>query len=515
MSSAGNDGQELKRRDMDGEELGDQGGDSKSIKRDRWERAGEGSGDEGNEAKEQDEGEGGERAGVDVEVGNLNDVLVDNVSNEDAREVVRVEAGVEVLGRKEKHDAYLALRFRDFRLMFVGSFMAAMGEQMLAVALGWELYKRTGSALVLGGIGLVLVIPVILLSLPAGHIVDQFDRKRIVLIGMSFLALSSLGLTWLSFVQGPIWLIYGCLLVIGTANAFANPAMSTLMPLIVPDEAFENAATWNSSSWQLASVIGPGLGGIVIAVFNSATPVYLLNFLTALVFFVLLLFIRARQGQKKPVLERQDTLSSILEGLGFLRRTQIMLAAITLDLFAVLLGGATTLLPVFAVTILHVGAEGLGWLRAAPSVGAICIAFLLASRPPLKHAGWTLLCAVAGFGLATIVFGLSHSFWLSLAMLFVLGGLDNISVVVRGTLLLTRTPDEMRGRVSAVNSLFIDMSNQLGGFESGLTAQLFGPMISVVGGGIGTIIVVACVALIWPEIRRLRTLREEAKGKVV
>ncbi|GAC1646712.1 MAG: MFS transporter [Ktedonobacteraceae bacterium] len=407
------------------------------------------------------------------------------------------------------HDPYSALRFRDFRLVFCGVFLSSIGERMLEVALGWELYERTRSALVLGGVGLVLVIPVILFSLLAGHIIDRFDRKRIVLIAQLLLAVSSVGLTLLSYEHGSILLIYAILLLMGTANAFAQPAQSALYSQIIPDSAFENAATWNSSSWQLASVIGPGLGGLAIILFHSATPVYIITAITALLFVILIAFVRVQKSPARLLQARQEgTWRSIANGLSFLGKTRVLLAAITLDLFAVLLGGATTLLPIFARDILHVGPVGLGWLRAAPSIGAVCIALILAHRPPFKHAGRTLLFAVAGFGLATIVFGLSRSFWLSLCMLCALGALDNISVVIRSTLVLTRTPNEMRGRVSAVNSLFVGASNELGGFESGLTAQLFGPLISVVGGGVGTILIVLCVALLWPEMRHLKTIRE-------
>jgi len=407
------------------------------------------------------------------------------------------------------HDPYSALRFRDFRLIFFGTFISSIGTRMLEVALGWELYERTSSALVLGGVGLVLIIPVILLSLPAGHIVDRFRPKRIALIAQVFLVASSLGLALLSYLHGSIPLIYACLLIVGSANAFAQPAQSTLASWLVPDSVFENAVTWSSSSWQLASVIGPGLGGITIALFGSATPVYIINAIAAFIFVILIAFMQVGryQSQLAP-LNETTTWRSIADGLSFLGKTRVMLAAITLDMFAVLLGGATTLLPIFARDILHVGPAGLGWLRAAPSVGAVCIALILAHRPPFRHAGPLLLFSVAGFGLATIIFGLSSSFWLSLCMLCTLGALDNISVVIRSTLVLTRTPKEMRGRVAAVNSLFVGTSNELGGFESGLTAQIFGPILSVVGGGIGTILVVVLVALLWPEMRRLTTLRE-------
>ena len=249
----------------------------------------------------------------------------------------------------------------------------------------------------------------------------------------------------------------------------------------------------------------------MIAVFNRATLVYGLDAIAALVFVVLVSLLQMNYQRKAVQKKEVATWRSITEGLSFLKGTQIILAAITLDMFAVLLGGATTLLPIYAKDILHVGPVGLGWLRAAPSIGALAVAFVLTHRPPFKRAGRTLLCAVAGFGLATIVFGLSHNFWLSMLMLLCLGGLDNISVVIRSTLLLIRTPDEMRGRVAAVNSIFIGASNELGGFESGLTAQFFGPVASVAFGGLGTLFVVLFVALVWPEMRRLGTLRVSEK----
>lgn len=406
------------------------------------------------------------------------------------------------------HDPYQALRFRDFRLFLVGSFVSIMGQKMLEVALGWELYDRTNSAFVLGGVGLVLVIPVILLSLPAGSVVDRFNRKRLVLISQIVMAGATLALTISSFAHGTIPLIYACLLIMGIANAFLNPATSAFMAQTVSESAFESAATWHSSSWQLASVIGPALGGVIIALFRSATPVYICTTGAELIFALLVVLIRGKeQGRVRPVhTGERSSWRSIQEGLGFLRQQPLLLAAITLDMFAVLLGGATTLLPIFAKDILQVGPTGLGWLRAAPSLGAVVVALILAYRPPFKKAGRALLLVVMGFGVATIIFGLSHTFWLSLLMLFLLGGLDNVSVVIRATLVLTHTPDAMRGRISAVNAIFVGASNELGGFESGLTAQLFGPILSVVGGGIGTIIVVLLVALIWPELRRLGAL---------
>jgi MFS family permease len=416
-----------------------------------------------------------------------------------------------------RHDPYRALRYRNFRLLFIGIFLSSIGEQMVTVAIGWELYDRTHSALALGLVGLVQVLPVLCFSLLAGHLADRLNRRRMVMLAQTILALCSLGLMLLSWQRGPLWLIYGCLLLTGTATAFNEPASAALLPQTLPAALYANAATWESSAWQLASVVGPALGGFLVALFRGATPVYGLNALAIVLYLVLLALLRLHPASVVPSQGhdqgQEGTLSSLAEGLRFLRRTQVILAAITLDLFAVLFGGATTLLPIYARDLLKVGPTGLGWLQAAPSIGAVCVAFLLAHLPPFKRSGRTLLLAVAGFGLATIVFGLSRSFWLSLLMLFILGGLDNISVVIRGTLLMTRTPDHMRGRVAAVNTIFIATSNKLGGFESGLAAQLFGPVPAVVGGGLGTILVVFCVALIWPEMRRLGTLAPESQSQ--
>jgi MFS family permease len=411
-----------------------------------------------------------------------------------------------------KHDAYGALRFRDFRLLISGSFLAMFGQQMITIAIGWQLYDRTGSALVLGGVGLAQVIPVILLSLPAGDIVDRYDRKLVVVLSQITLLLAALGLATLSYFNGPLLLIYGCLTLMGCAQSFNQPANQVLISQVVAEEAYENATTWRSSISQLASVIGPAAGGFLIGIFNGATAVYIISASVFLLCAILLILIRVQRKTGRKL--EKKTFESLAEGLRFLGQTQIMLAAITLDLFAVLLGGATTLLPIFAKSILHVGPFGLGWLQAADSIGAVCMALFLASKPPFTKAGPTLLIAVAGFGVATIVFGLSHWFWLSIIALFTLGACDNISVVIRSTLVLVRTPDEMRGRVSSVSSLFIGTSNQMGGFESGLAAQLFGPVMAVAGGGVGTIIVVLLIATMWPDIRRMGKLRPSTQAEL-
>jgi MFS family permease len=328
-----------------------------------------------------------------------------------------------------------------------------------------------------------------------------------VLITELFLGVCVLGLGWLSYTRGPLVLIYALLLGIGIARAFNDPASSTLLPQTVPPELFPNAATWSTSTWQFASITGPALAGLLIGFFNSVTFIYLFDALAAIIFCILLTMIKGRQ---LALAEKSATWKSLTEGFRFMRDTKVILAAITLDMFAVLFGGAVALLPIYATDILKVGAQGLGILRAAPSIGALIMAFLLAHLPPMKNAGRNLLLAVTGFGLATIVFGLSTSFILSVAMLAILGALDNISVVIRGTLLLTQTPDVMRGRISSVNSVFIGVSNELGSFESGLAASLFGPIIAVVAGGIGTILVVLIVSRVWPEMGKLKTLNPDA-----
>lgn len=403
-------------------------------------------------------------------------------------------------------DPYAALRFRDFRLLAFGSLFAVIAEQMLGVAIGWELYARTSSPLALGLIGLVQIVPVVLLALPAGQIADRHDRKRVVFLAMLLLALCAAGLALLSWTRGPLVLIYVCLLGIGIGRAFQSPAFAALMSQVVPAEHYGNAATWGSSAWQMSAIIGPALGGFLIAAFGGATLVYVLVSLILVFVAIALALIHARPV---PRAEEEITIGSMLAGLRFVWNTKIILAAISLDMFAVLLGGATALLPIFATDILMVGPVGLGYLRAAPAVGAVTMALLIAHRPPFKHAGRVLLWVVAGFGLATVVFGLSRSFPLSLAMLVLLGALDNVSVVIRSTLLLTRTPDIMRGRVNAVHYVFIGISNELGAFESGVAAALLSTVGAVVAGGIGTVLVVALIALYFPEIRQLGRLQPE------
>ena len=398
---------------------------------------------------------------------------------------------------------YAILRDPNFRLFLTGRFLASFGQQMLTVAVGWELYERTHSALALGLVGLSQMVPMILLTLPAGHWADNHDRRRIILTMTFVIAACSLGLTLVSFWGAPTPWIYFCLFVAGSARTILWPASSSFLPQLVSREVFPRAVTWSSGTFQLSSVAGPAAGGALIALTGHAAPVYALNALAGFACLVLIGMVHWRPGT--PAREKMS-LASLGAGFKFVFASRMILATITLDLFAVLLGGATTLLPVYAKDILKVGPSGLGFLQAALPVGSLCSALILAHRPPMQRAGRTLLWAVAGFGFATVGFGVSRTFALSLFMLFLCGAFDNISVVVRHTLVQLLTPDEKRGRVSAVNSLFIGTSNELGGFESGFVANWFGAVFSVVSGGVGTLLVVLVVAWLWPEVRRFGRL---------
>jgi MFS family permease len=434
-----------------------------------------------------------------------------------------------------KHDPYAAFRFRAFSFYTAGNLISVIGRLMFIVAVEWEIYARTHSATALGLVGLVIASPVVLLSLPAGHIADRFPRKRIVLVTQALSAICSLALAFVSWhhLAIPSWtvlragnhflysiasvferhtyfyfddlsipLIYLILLIAAIARTFGWAARASYFPQLVPRDVFANAVTWNSSTFQIGSVVGPAIGGLLIV--RAGFPfIYALDAACALSFFLLVLPIRSSDRGSST---ERNAWRSLKEGLQFVLSKKVVLATITLDMFAVFLGGATALLPIFADQILHCGPIGLGWLRAAPGIGAFIMALVIAYLPPMKHAGKTLLWCVTGFGAATIIFGLSHYLWLSLAMLFLTGVFDSVSVVVRHTLLQLVTPDSMRGRISAVNNIFIGTSNELGALESGLTAALFGPVISVVAGGVGTILVVLGVSWKWPETRKIGAL---------
>lgn len=408
-----------------------------------------------------------------------------------------------------KHDAYAVLRNRDLRLYLTGRLIAIIGQQMFVMGLGWELYERTRSALVLGFVGLTQVIPMILCTLPAGHFADIYNRKRIIVLMTLIVAGANLALAGISAASAPVLLIYLCLIVTGAARTFLWAASASFLPQLVSRKDFSHAVTWSSSTFQIGSIVGPAIGGIILHFTHQAAWIYVLNALAALSCAVLVNRVRVHHV---VVAAEKTTLKTLLTGFNFVFQNRIILGIITLDMFAVLLGGATALLPVYAKEILHVGPYGLGMLQSALPIGAIICAFVMAHRPPMQRAGRSLLIGVTMFGLATIVFGLSHWFWLSFAMLVLCGVSDNVSVVVRHTLVQLLTPNEKRGRVSAVNNLFIGTSNELGEFESGSVAEWFGPamgnamatgaMISVVSGGVGTILVVFAVAWLWPEIRK-------------
>jgi MFS family permease len=396
-------------------------------------------------------------------------------------------------------DPYAVLRNRDLLLFLIGRFVASLGQQMLTVAVGWELYERTHSPLPLGLVGLTQMLPMVLFTLPAGHIADSYNRKRIIILTNFIIACASAGLTVISWRRADVFWIYFCLFAAGAARTFLWPATSAFLPHLVSRTDFSRAVTWSSGSFQLSSVAGPAAGGALIALTHHAAPVYALQAFASLVCLTLVSLVRRTHVIS---LKERMTLSNLIVGFRFVFASPVILGTITLDLLAVLLGGATALLPVYAKDILRAGPSGLGLLQAALPLGSLLCALVLAHRPPLQKAGRTLLLAVAGFGLATIGFGFSHWFWVSFVMLFICGATDNISIVVRHTLVQLLTPDEKRGRVSAVNSLFIGTSNELGGFESGLVAYLFTPVASVVSGGIGTILVVLAVAVMWPQIRK-------------
>lgn len=406
-----------------------------------------------------------------------------------------------------RHDPYAAFRYPAFRRYMLGAQLMTLGTSAQALAIGWEMYERTDDPLALGLVGLVQAIPMLVLTLPAGYLADIFDRRKLMIVSMFGTSLTSLGLAAASYTQGANWLMYALLLLDSSFIRLGWPARAALLPLLVPRSAFENAVKWRSSLGQTSALVGPAVGGFILA--WSIPANYVLSALSTFMFMGLLVTIRisAQPAGKPGKMFRQ-----IGEGLRFVWSQKLLLGATSLDLFGVLLGGAVYLLPIFARDILDTEAVGLspeqamGWLRAAPVAGAMVMALWLAHRPPLNRAGRAMLWAFAGFGASTIVFGFSTSFWLSLAMLFLTGVFDTFSVVVRQTLLQLVTPDHMRGRVSAVSAVFISSSNELGGFESGLVARLMGPVFSVVSGGVGTIVVVAVWAGLFPKLRKFGRL---------
>ena len=424
---------------------------------------------------------------------------------------------------------YAVFRNPDFVRYLLARFIASFGQQMIVVTIDWELYERTNSLLALTMVGVSMMVPMILCTLHAGHVADTYDRKKIIVATTGWLGLASLGLTFVCAFSGPKnalfpVFVYSLLLMIAVGRTFLWPASAAFITRLVPRDQLARAVTFNSGAFQLSAVLGPATAGLVIwLTHGTCWIIYAFNALAALICLSLVSSIR----HVHPVVAREPvSFKTLVQGFQFVYTNKIILGTLTLDMFAVLLGGSVTLLPVFAKDILRAGPHGLGLLRAAMPIGAVLCAFVIAHRPPLQKAGRTMLTCVAWFGVATILFGLVNQaclgrfipaadavwFWLAFGLLAVCGAVDNVSVVVRQTLVQLLTPDEKRGRVSAVNSLFIGTSNELGGAESGFIAWVFGPaialtnatgtMISTVVGGFGTLAVVLAVALIWPQIRR-------------
>jgi predicted MFS family arabinose efflux permease len=389
---------------------------------------------------------------------------------------------------------------------------------MINVAVGWQLYERTGDPWSLGLVGLAELTPVLFLMVIAGNAADRYPRRNIGIFAHAVLTGAATGLALLSWLNGPIWAIYSLLFMVGTARAFASPSVNTILPQLLAPAEFANANAWLSSTFQLAAITGPAVGGMLIAATGAATLSFALAAAGQLVFIVMLRTMPARPPAASARTDagerRRRSTSEVFAGFRFVRANPLFLSAITLDLFAVLFGGAVALLPIFAKDILQVGPAGLGYLRAAPGIGALSMALLTTRIKPWAHPGRVLLWVVAGFGVATIGFGLSRSFALSLGCLFLTGVFDNISVVIRLTLEQTITPDHLRGRVSAINYVFIGFSNEFGAFESGATAAMFGPTLSVVGGGFATLMVVLMVRAVWPQLARIGPLHTLAPADV-
>lgn len=385
---------------------------------------------------------------------------------------------------------------------------SSFGFQMLSVAVGWQIYAITGRAFDLGLIGLVQFFPSVLLALPAGHLADQLDRRRIVLIGQIVEWIAIVLLTTLTLLHaidevGILLLLF----TISTAKAFESPSMQSMVPALVPPSLLPRAMAVNGSAMQAAMIMGPALGGLLYVagpgvVYAASAVLYLIS--TGMVS-------QLRYEQAPPKRE-PATLKTLFAGVHFIRERKDILGVISLDLFAVLLGGATALLPIFAKDILHTGPWGLGLLRAAPAVGALLMSFWLARHSMERNVGKIMFASVAGFGVATLVFAVSQVMWLSLLALFALGAFDMVSMVIRGSLVQLDTPDAMRGRVSAVNAIFINTSNQLGEFESGMVAAWLGAVGSAVVGGIGTLVVVGLWMTMFPGLRRRQRLHMESSS---
>jgi len=411
-----------------------------------------------------------------------------------------------------------AFAFRDFRRYQLARVTAILGAEAQSVAVAWQVYSITHRALDLGFTGLALFLPGLVFLLPAGHVADRFDRRQVILVCYSLQVLCTLALLLLTRAGlHSVYPIYAVLFLIGTGRAFSGPASSALIPHLVPEQHFVNAVTWGGAIFQFANITGPALGGLLftfpIAHFvpdtslEGAGIVYVFTLGSLGWFLVLVSTLHARPGRME---HRAASLKVVMAGFQYMLRSSLLLGASSLDLFVVLLGGATALMPIFAHEVLHQGPRGLGMLRAAPAAGALTMSLVMARFPFRRRAGLRLFVCVSIFGAGTVVFGLSRSLWLSMGALAVAGAADTVSVVIRGSLLQLGTPPEMRGRVSAMNSLFIGASNELGEFESGLTAQWWGAVRATVVGGIGALAVAGIWAALFPGLRNADELTSEA-----
>ncbi len=411
-----------------------------------------------------------------------------------------------MLTRLDKPDAYAVLKIKDFRLFISARFVLTFAIQMQSVVVGWQVYDITHDVLSLGLIGLAEAIPFIVSALFAGYVADRYNRKKVMSIAvlvylLGALLLLAFSLGYYSFLEiFGILPLYIVVFLTGIARAFFYPAQLALMSQLVPRSLYANSSTWNSTVWHIAAVGGPAAGGLI---YGFAGKEFAYGAVVVFVIASLFLFMRIGKYPLLHTLKGEPFMRSLSTGVKFVFGNQVILGALSLDMFAVLFGGAVAMLPVFATEILFVGPQGLGILRAAPAFGAIIMAMFLAYRPPLKNAGVFLLIMVGAFGLTIIAFALSKIFYLSILLLALGGMADNVSVIIRSTIIQILTPDAMRGRVAAVNSIFIGSSNEIGSFESGLAAKIMGLIPSVIFGGSMTILITAITAKFAPELRRL------------
>lgn len=404
----------------------------------------------------------------------------------------------------EQHSGLAAFRHLDFSLYEIARSLIVTALEMLSVAVGWQVYEITRRPLDLGFVGLAQFLPNIFLFLIAGHTADRWSRKKIlVFCNLGFALCAALLIIIARSEPHDVKAIYAVLVVFGVVRAFNSPAGRALLPLLVPDEVFPNAVAWNATIFQGSTILGPALGGFLYALLGGPAGVYAISVVGCILATIALLRIHL-----KPTPRREEELSTktVLAGLHYIWTHKVILGTISLDLFAVLLGGAVALLPVVAREVLRTGPWGLGLLRASPGVGAAVMAILLAYRPLRRKVGKVMLFCVGGFGLFTIVFGLSHSLALSMISLVLVGACDMVSVFIRGTLVQIATPDSVRGRVNAVEMIFIGASNEFGEFESGITAQWFGTIPAIIIGGVGTLAIVTLWAWLFPELRKREKL---------